>query len=71
MIAVGVLLAIIWIAVTLGLLERAPPVAVTWALVYPVVVAAIAARRLGNGRDIFLHQQKRDRSVADDRELRL
>lgn len=68
-IGVGALLALVWIAVTLGLLEALTPVAVIWALVFPLAVAAIAVPRLGSGREIFLRQEKRPKAIADSRKL--
>ena len=66
---VGVVLAMIWIGVTLALLEPAPPIAVFWALAFPVPVAVLAWRRLDSARTIFLRQEKREQSVADSRQI--
>lgn len=67
----GGLLALLWVGLTLGLLEPLPPLAVIWALAFPIAVVAIAARRLDSARATFLRQEKRPRAAADPRQIRL
>jgi hypothetical protein len=68
---IGAALLVLWIGVIAALVGRLPEVAGIWALAFPLVVGAIAARRLENGRSIFLRQEKRRRAAADGRKLHL
>lgn len=67
--AIGVVLVLVWVAVIAAAMDRSPVAAGLWALLFPLAAGALARRRLENGRAVFLRQEKRARAIADRRRI--